>query len=444
MQMPSQSLDSNSVFEELVQEFPPEIEELAREFKAFARARKIKTVAQLLRIVMLYCGLDKSLREVAGNVTITIEQISDTAIANRLIACQAWIKALLPKMIDLPKLDTSTQRRLIVVDGSCVQGPGAKTTQYRLHIALNLLSLEIVEVLVTDKKTSESLINFHFQSGDIVIGDRGYGRNSKEIITFRQQGADLLLRYHSLLPLRNAASGKPLNIVKQLKGKSAQGEHSLAIEIKDEQSNKVVSGHLYAFKLPPEAAAKARRKIRAEAKKKKRTTRAGTLFLAGWLVIITTLPPTEFPAQIVAQLYRCRWQVEVAIKRFKSLLDADLLRAHEGSPLAQVWLNGKMLYVLVIERRTKRKCKSRDNLVSLRQQRVLTDWRLYKLIEDEIAPIITLVRFWPAQFSPAVIRALAERPRRRKLQTAPANLLLHFNAAIQTSKTISKTISKAA
>src|SRR5438477_3214953 len=149
--MPSISLEADKVFEELVQEFPPELESLAREFKAFARARKIKTVAQLLRIVLLYCGLDKSLRDVAANVTMTIEEISDTAIAKRLVAANAWVKAMLPLMIDLPKFEQANPRRIIVVDGSCVEAPGAKGTQYRFHIALNLMTLEIVELIVGDK-----------------------------------------------------------------------------------------------------------------------------------------------------------------------------------------------------------------------------------------------------------------------------------------------------
>jgi hypothetical protein len=33
--------------------------------------------------------------------------------------------------------------------------------------------------------------------------------------------------------------------------------------------------------------------------------------------------------------------VELAIKRWKSVLDADALRAKAQSPLAEVWLHGK-------------------------------------------------------------------------------------------------------
>ena len=53
---------------------------MAIEFKAFCRARKIKTPAQLLQVVMSYCGLDLVLRETAGTFTLLEESISDTAI----------------------------------------------------------------------------------------------------------------------------------------------------------------------------------------------------------------------------------------------------------------------------------------------------------------------------------------------------------------------------
>jgi hypothetical protein len=56
---------------------------MAREFKAFVRAKKVKTPAQLLRLVLLYGGLDQSLREVAGTFTALYESITDQSVAKR-------------------------------------------------------------------------------------------------------------------------------------------------------------------------------------------------------------------------------------------------------------------------------------------------------------------------------------------------------------------------
>jgi len=68
---------------------------MAREFKAFVRAKKVKTPQQLLRVVFLYCGVDKSLRETAADFTLLYEAITDSSIAERLAVCRPWMQAVL-------------------------------------------------------------------------------------------------------------------------------------------------------------------------------------------------------------------------------------------------------------------------------------------------------------------------------------------------------------
>ncbi|HEY7708987.1 MAG TPA: hypothetical protein VIG57_03020 [Candidatus Entotheonella sp.] len=53
--MQSPLTDADTLFEELLQDLSPETVPLAREFKAFVRAKKVKTPEQLLRLVLLYC-----------------------------------------------------------------------------------------------------------------------------------------------------------------------------------------------------------------------------------------------------------------------------------------------------------------------------------------------------------------------------------------------------
>jgi Transposase DDE domain len=99
-------------------------------------------------------------------------------------------------------------------------------------------------------------------------------------------------------------------------------------------------------------AGRARHKCRQ--RHKKGTPKAKTLYLAGWVLVLTTLAPAVLSAETIMRLYRCRWQVELAIKRWKSVLDVDALRAKARSPLAEVWLHGKLLYALLLERRMRR------------------------------------------------------------------------------------------
>jgi hypothetical protein len=114
--------------------------------------------------------------------------------------------------------------------------------------------------------------------------------------------------------------------------------------------------------------------------------------LAGWVLVFTTLAPAVLSAQTGMALYRCRWQVEIAIKRWKSVLDVDALRAKAHSPLAAVWLHGKLLYALMLERRMRRQLG--DHGGRLDQERVGTWWRVWGMLKDEIAPMMTGALFW--------------------------------------------------
>jgi hypothetical protein len=104
MQLPL--TDPETLFERLLQDLPPETAHMARECKAFVRAKKVKTPAQLLRVVFFSCGLDKSLREMAGTFTALYEAITDQAVAERLRACGPWVQAMLRRMLSLSPVDT--------------------------------------------------------------------------------------------------------------------------------------------------------------------------------------------------------------------------------------------------------------------------------------------------------------------------------------------------
>ena len=113
--------------------------------------------------------------------------------------------------------------------------------------------------------------------------------------------------------------------------------------------------------------------------------------------------------------------MELASKGWKSLLEVDCLRATDGSTLAQVWLHGKVLYALLLERRARR--LNGDQWGSLDQPRHATWWRPWKLMAQAIAPLITGAAYWqPAQWA-ACIELIRERPRRRQLQRFPAAVM---------------------
>jgi hypothetical protein len=155
------------------------------------------------------------------------------------------------------------------------------------------------------------------------------------------------------------------------------------------------------------------------------------------VLVFTTLAPTVLSAQTLLEVYRCRWQIELAIKRWKSVLDGDAVRAKAGSPLAEVWLHGKLLYALMLERRMRRTLG--DRWGRLDQERVGTWWRVWEMLKDAIAPLITGALFWKEDAWAACWKVLMERPRRRKLQQLPpaaVDLLYRCDASKQEGEPI--------
>jgi Transposase DDE domain len=413
MSLPFGNLDTT--FESFLQELPEDYRELAIQFKAFCRSRKIKTPEQLMQVVMGYCGIDEVLRETAGNFTLLEERISDTAIHKRLKACVPWVKALLSRMMgDAAKPLIEGHLRFLIVDGSTVQGPGAKGTEYRLHIAMDLVRLHLVHVKVTDEHEGEHLGHYPLQNGDVVVMDRGYNR-AQMWIDQADQGVSLVVRYNPHGLNLYDSEGQKINVEEVLGKTSAMGQ-CLPVQVRS-QKKEWVQGHLHARRLPPAQAAQARRRARAAARKKGRTIQPRTLALAEWVLIFTTLVPEVLPTDTVMALYRVRWQVELVIKRLKSILNMDHLRARKASLLADLYLHGKLLYAWVIEKRLRRRCG--DDWNRLDQPRRATPWRVLKLLERELASALHETGQWNLNRWPEAMQVIQERRRRRTLQTVP-------------------------
>lgn len=372
---------------------------------------------------MFYCGLDHVLRETAGVFTLQEERITDTAVHKRLKACEPWLKALLMKLLPTVK-KPSEPLRILVVDGSSLQGPGAKGTDYRLHLALDLVTMTLHEVHVTGADQGESLSRFDFASGDVVLVDRGYNHPAT-ILDLNAQEVGVLLRLQpTAMPLylrqaeQLACEPLPelrLNIADYLRKATSD---LVSIPVWLHSKGRCCSGIVHAQRLPPEAAEAARRRCRQDGNRKGRTPAQDTLYLAGWVMVFTTVSEGVLEASTIITLYRTRWQVELVFKRLKSLLDIDLLRTQQDSLLGKVWITGKLLYAAVIERHLYKRFGHDWNRFD--QVRMTTPWRLLKIVRSLINSWILEMHRWCQANQSACFSVLMERPRRRTLQTLPS------------------------
>lgn len=104
---------------------------------------------------------------------------------------------------------------------------------------------------------------------------------------------------------------------------------------------------LIAWRMPAAEARRAQEQTRRRATRKGQRIRPETLEAVGYVFLLTTL--AEVDATTVLALYRTRWQIELAFKRLKSLLQVGQLKKTDAGS-AQAWLQGKLLLACLVEK----------------------------------------------------------------------------------------------
>src|ERR1051325_9169367 len=149
--------------------------ELARETGAFERARKIGSPADLLRLLVFRVGVAHSLMDTA---TIAAEagvaDLSDAALVKRFAKAADWLGRLLCEAIGWNEQQRLPGLSVDVVDATTGGRRGAKGTDHRLHLRIDLASNRVVEAELTDAKGGETLERFAIRPGGVVIADAGY------------------------------------------------------------------------------------------------------------------------------------------------------------------------------------------------------------------------------------------------------------------------------
>jgi len=414
--MPLQELTTQ--YARLRQELPPESAQLARECQAFQRARVLESPEDLLYLVLLYSMGDLSLREIAGVCAGSGKPLTDEAVRQRLGACPQWVERLLGKLLPTSSLPARAEGpwQLIICDGSQISGPGAQGTDYRWHVAYDPVAQQIRELQVSDVHTGESLTRYQLGPGMVVLGDRAFAK-APALVAARASGAHVVVRMTPQYLKLGSRTGVPFDLVAALRAAGDQSRLSFALQVRDAESGAVIFVWLHALHLNEQQSNQARRRAKRQATRKGRTPRAQTLFLSEWVLVLTTLPPDELSAEVILELYRIRWQVELVIKRYKSVLAAARVRAKRGSPLATVYLVGKLLFAVLVERRAM--ARLGNAWTQMLSGRHATWWRLWKLLAKEVSEAVLDTASWNAWDWHAVLRALAERKRTRKLQVVP-------------------------
>lgn len=328
---------------------PPGWREAAREQGAFRRARYTADAGALLRLLLFHAVNDAGLRETVAQAEMAgIAQMSQVALLKRLRTSSKWLAWLCTGMCrplrEAPRLPGTLRPRAI--DSTTVQGPAAKGTQWRVHYALDLRNLMCDWCELTDVSGSELLERTPMRTGDVLLGDRSYLRPTAVRAATRAKAYVLLrLRWtHAHMHDEHGSRFQALAKAKRLRvGHVGQWPVFL-----HDPEGAPIPGRVVITKLPAPIAAKAERRLVKRYSKRNRTPHPDTLQAAHYVMLFTTLANEQLSAENVLELYRYRWQIELAFKRHKQLLKLGRL-PHKDTSAAQSWILAKLLVALLLE-----------------------------------------------------------------------------------------------
>jgi Transposase DDE domain len=334
-----------------------DVDGLARETGALRRERQdgVADGATLLRLCLAHGPGGKSLQETAAWAQLSgVADLTAQSLNERLHRSAAFLEAILQRLLS-QRPDRSvlwSGRCLRLADGSSLSQPGSRGTDWRLH-AVYELGGGFRHLQVTDRRGAESLLRCEPVANEVLIADRGYARARELHVCLDQAGRarrDFIVRVGWKALALQQEDGTPFSLIEHLRQMPADGgpqEWPVQVVLSTAAQPQLLPVRLIALPLPPDKAAINRRKLQRKASKHQDTLDPRSLIAAGFMVLVTSLP-TQIPATEIGDVYRLRWQIELAFKRLKSLLHIDRLptRTPAGS---LSWLYAHLILILLTE-----------------------------------------------------------------------------------------------
>lgn len=300
----------------------------AREHGALKRTRAVKTAAQLLRLVLVYVLSGLSLRGTAAWAEASGEaSFSDVALLKRLRNCGPWLSHLASELALLTCPEGSVEdsrRRIVAVDATVICSPGDKKDYRLLHTVYDVTAQRFITTQMTDRSVAERLNAGTLKPGEIRLGDRLYAR-FHDLHAVKTEGADPRLRSGTCFIVRLGSNalrlktldGAPFDRVALCRKAEAEGVSEQSVSVKAIKGGESFEARIVILPLGSQAAEKARALARKNARKWGYRAGDAGIATAGCLMLITSLPAKDGPATKILELYRRRWQVELAFKRLK-------------------------------------------------------------------------------------------------------------------------------
>ena len=322
--------------QEIVPRLPMDLDKQAKLLGALVRKRGIKSASDLLRALLSWVLCNRSGRQLGSwAVLLGIAERCEKAWRVQLGKCGDWLLWLLNSHLQARLLATAGAGRVVLIDGTKVQPPGggAGEVGWLAQLVYEVRTGTLIDLRIGDPHQAESVLGLPLEQGDVLLGDRGFTRRNGLLALARQKVLQLGRWSQTGVRLQRG-DAHPFQMdawVACLRSDEVIVETQAWVQ--EEQES--VPVRVLALRLPPEQAERARARLIKQARSH-RQLRESTLRLAGWIILLSTLPPC-FSASELFWLYRCRWQIERLIKAMKQLLPLAHLRC-KTAPLIRVTL----------------------------------------------------------------------------------------------------------
>src|SRR5262245_60572526 len=293
------------------------LEEEAREFGAFQKAREVKCAVDQLRLVLAYCWGAWGLRLTAAWAeAMGLASLSNVALRKRLRNSVEWLEQLVCRSFDAGArkagLAAAKGRPVRLVDATSVAKAGRAAREscgrWRIHSVFDLASERFTAFDLTDESEGEVIDRAEVVAGEIRVTDRAYLQPDR-IAKVLDRGADVVVRAAWNNASWRDKEGNRLDLIALLK--KARGKGLIDRPIWIEGSAKApIALRLVAIRKPKQARDRSIEKLKRHARDKGRNLLPETLIAAEWVIIITSLDRGEYPLSAIAALYRLRWRNE--------------------------------------------------------------------------------------------------------------------------------------
>lgn len=334
--------------------FPTDWKQLARTTGALKGLRQDKGEENYLRVLMLHFGCGLSIRETVTRAKqAQLAEMSSVALFKRLRKSREWLYELCRALFEERGISPAdaTPHPLRIIDATVIKEPGPTGTQWRVHYSLcwPTLRCDYFKLsAVQGEGTGESLRQFPVARGEHILADRGYCHASgihyaaerKSYITVRLNPDGIALQ---------APTGEPFKLLQKLRPIQRTGQMAAWEALVPFEQQPPVPVRICAIRKSQMAIALAHKQLRRKASKQGSELQPETLIYAEYVMVLTTFPEKEFPAALVLEWYRFRWQIELVFKRFKQLAQLGHLPKQDEES-SKAWLYGKLFVALLTEK----------------------------------------------------------------------------------------------